>query len=189
MRLVTRVDDGPAACRGTRHTFPDVLGALADAVDRAAWGGQDFAGAADDLAGHEERNEDVGEPAELTLPTDQIVLVTSVGVAGRVGVVLEQVDVAGNAFFAQPTFGVDEQTFEGALAGLVVDHQVDDVVALRCRVFRVAADVEVKARAIAEEDVAGSAPRDDPPKQVSSDLIGRQPPLAVERASNAVLVL
>ena len=166
-----------------------MLGALADAVDRAARGGQDLACAADDLAGDEERNEDVGEPAELTLPANQIVLVTSVGVAGRIGVVLEEVDVAGDALFAQPAFGVDQQTFEGALAGLVVHHQVDDVVAFGRRVFGMAPDVEVEACAVAEKDVAGSAPRDDPPKQVPSDLIGRQPPLAVERAGNAVLVL
>jgi hypothetical protein len=54
----------------------------------------------------------------------------TVRVAGRVGVVLEQVDVAGDAFFAQPFLGVDQKPFENPLAGLVVRDQVDDGVAL-----------------------------------------------------------
>ena len=76
-----------------RDALPDVLGALADtAVDRAARGLQHLAGAADDLAGHQERDQHVGQPGELAVPADQVVLVAAVGVAGRVGVVLEQVD-------------------------------------------------------------------------------------------------
>src|SRR5204863_43301 len=80
------------------HALPDVLGPLAHAVDRSARCLQHLAGTADDLAGDEERDQHVGEAGELAVATDEIVLVAAVGVAGRVGVVLEQVDVAGDAF-------------------------------------------------------------------------------------------
>ena len=159
VRLVAGVDDraGPGGRR--RHALPDVLGPLADAVDRAARCLQDLAGAADQLSADQERDQDVGQPAELAVPADEVVLVTAVGVARGVGVVLEQVDVAGDALLAEPALGVDEQPLEDPLPRLVVDHQLADVVALRRGVLRVAADVEVEAGAVAQEDVAASAPR------------------------------
>ena len=189
VRLVAGVDDRPGPGRRRRHALPDVLGALAHAVDRAARGLQHLAGAADDLPGDEERDEDVGEPGELAVPADQVVLVAAVGVAGRVGVVLEQVDVAGDALLVQPPLGVDEQALEDPLPRLVVDDELADVVALGRRVLRVAADVEVEPGAVAQEDVAAAAPRDDPAEQVAGHLVGRQPALALERARDAVLVL
>src|SRR5699024_1277416 len=51
------------------------------------------------------------------------------------------------------------------------------------------ADVEVQAGAVAEEDVAAAPPADDLAEQVARDLVGAQPPLALERARHAVLVL
>ena len=116
---------GRRAGGGRGHALPDVLGPLADAVDRAARGLQHLAGAADDLPGDQERDQHVGQPAELAVPADQVVLVAAVGVAGGVGVVLEQVDVAGDALFAQPPLGVDEQALEDPLPRLVVGDQVD----------------------------------------------------------------
>ena len=120
---------------------------------------------------------------------DEVVLVAAVGVAGRVGVVLEQVDVAVDALVAQPALGVDEQPLEDPLPRLVVGDQVDDVVALGGGVLRVAADVEVEPGAVAEEDVAGAAPGDDLAEEVPRDLVGAQPALPLERARDAVLVL
>ena len=95
----------------------------------------------------------------------------------------------GDALLAQPPLGVDQQALEDPLARLVVGDEVDDVVALGRRVLRVAADVEVEPGAVAQEDVAAAAPGHDPAEQVAGDLVGRQPPLAVERARDAVLVL
>ena len=77
-----------------RDALPDVLGALGDAVLRAARPVQDLACAAVDLPGHEERDQHVGHARELAVAGDQVVLVAAVGVAGRVGVVLEQVDLS-----------------------------------------------------------------------------------------------
>ena len=48
---------------------------------RGVW--MHLAGADDDLAGHQERDEHVGQPAELAGPPDQVVLVAAVGVAGE----------------------------------------------------------------------------------------------------------
>ena len=140
--------------------LPDVLGPLGHAVDRAARGLQHLAGAADDLPGHQERDQHVGQPAELAVPGRRVVLVAAVGVAGRVGVVLEQVDVAGDAFLVQPPLGVDQQALEDPLPGLVVRDEVHEVVALGRRVLRVGADVEVEPRAVAEEHVADDRPQD-----------------------------
>jgi hypothetical protein len=77
--------------------------------------------------------------AELALASHEVVLVAAVGVAGGVGVVLEQVDVADHAVVAQAPLRVDQQTLEHPLAGLVVRDELDRVVALGGRVLGVAA--------------------------------------------------
>src|SRR6266511_4082736 len=174
---------------GAGHALPDVLGALAHAVDRAARGLQHLAGAADDLPGDQERDQHVGQPGELAVPCHTVVLVAAVGVAGRVGVVLEQVDVAGDALLVQPALGVHQQALEDALARLVVHHQIDQVVALGRGVLRVGADVEVQPGAVAQEHVRAAAPGHHPSEQVAGHLVRREPALAVERTGDAVLVL
>jgi hypothetical protein len=139
------------------------------------------------LAGDQERDQDVGQPAELTVPGHQVVLVAAIGVAGRVRVVLEQVDLAGDALVVQPLFGVDQQPLEDAFPGAVVHHHVGHRVALRGGVLRMRTHVEVEPSPVAEEDVAGAPPRDDPPEQVAGDLVRRQAPLAAVRAGHSVL--
>ena len=189
VRFVARVDDraGPRGRR--RHAFPDVLGPLRDAVHRAARGLQHLARARVDLAGDEERDEHVGELREVALAFDEVVLVAAVGVAGAVGVVLEEEHLAADAFLAQALLGALHEALEDALARLVVDDEIADRVALGRRVLGVAADVEVEAGAVFEEDVARPAPRDDPAEQVAGDLVGAQPALAAQRAGDAVFVL
>src|SRR5690606_22209275 len=112
VRLVAGVDDGPAAGGSAGDALPDVFGPLGQAVDRPARRLQHLARAADQLPGDQERDEDVGQPAELPVPRDEIVLVAAVRVAGRVGVVLEQVDLAGDPLVVQTLLGVDEQAFQ-----------------------------------------------------------------------------
>lgn len=68
---------------------------------------------------------------------DEIILVAPVGVSRRIGVVLEEIDVARDSLLVQAAFGVDEQAFENALAGLVVSDQFGHVVALGSCIFRV----------------------------------------------------
>ncbi|CAB4953850.1 unannotated protein [freshwater metagenome] len=89
---------------------------------------------------------------------------TPVGVARRIGVVLEEVDVAVDALVAQPLLGVDHQTFENALPRPVVGDQLQNVVALGGGVLGVTAHVEVEARSVAQEYVAAAPPRHDPPE-------------------------
>ena len=162
VRLVARVDDRPGPGGRARHAFPDVLGPLAHAVHRAACRLQHLARAGVDLAGDEERDEHVGELGEVAVALDEVVLVAAVGVAGGVGVVLEEVDLAADALLAEPLLGAAHETFEDPLPRLVVHDEIGDRVALGGGVLGVAADVEVEAGAVLEEDVARPAPRARP---------------------------
>src|SRR5262249_23232017 len=126
---------------------------------------------------------------EVALALDEIVLVAAVGVAGRVGVVLEEEDLASDALLAQALLRALHEPFEDALPRLVVHDEVVDRVAFRRRVFGVAADVEVQASAVLEEHVARTSPRHDAPEQVAGDLVGAEAPLSAQRARDAVLVL
>ncbi|GHI43834.1 hypothetical protein ScoT_00080 [Streptomyces albidoflavus] len=92
------------------------------------------------------------------MPGHEVVLVAAVGVPGGVGVVLEEIDVARDALLVQAAFGVDEQPFEDAFAGLVVGHQFGDVVAFRCGVFRMRTHIEIEAGAVPQKDIAAAAP-------------------------------
>ncbi len=118
--------------------LPDVLGPLADREHGAACRLQHLAGAGVDLPADEERDEHLGVVAEVVAPAGEVVLVAAVGVARRVGVVLEEVDHAADALFAQPLLGAGEELLEDALARLVVDDQVVDGVALGGGVLGVA---------------------------------------------------
>jgi hypothetical protein len=76
-----------------------------------------------------------------------------------VGVVLEQVDVAGDALARQPVLGVDDQVLQDALTGAVVVDELDEIVTFGSRVLRMRADIEVDPGSVAQEDVDYSAPR------------------------------
>ncbi len=92
------------------------------------------------------------------MPGHQVVLVAAVRVARRVGVVLEEIDVARDSLLVQAAFGVDEQTFENALACFVVSDQLGHVVAFGSCIFRMRTHVEVQAGAVPQEDIAAAAP-------------------------------
>ena len=96
--LVPGVDDGSAPGGRRGHAFPDVLGSLTDGEHRTARRLQHLACARVDLAADEERNEDLGVVRQIVAASRQIVLVTAVAVASRVGVVLEKVNRAADAF-------------------------------------------------------------------------------------------
>ncbi len=113
----------------------------------------------------------------------------AVGVAGRVGVVLEQVDVPADALLAQPGLGTLHQRREDPLPRLVVGHQLGDVVALGGGVLGVAAHVEVEPGPVLQEHVGRASPADHPAEQVAGHLVGAQPPLPAQRAGHPVLVL
>ena len=189
VRLVPGVDDRPGPGGGRGHALPDVLGPLGQAVHRAARGLQHLAGAADQLAGDQERQQHVGDPGELAGPGDQVVLVAAVGVAGRVGVVLEQVDVAADALVHQPPLGVHQQVLEDPLTGLVVRDQLAQRVALGGGVLRVAAHVQVEPGPVAQEDVGRAPPRHHTAEQITGDLVRGESSLAMEGAGDPELGL
>ncbi len=189
VRLVAGVDDRAAAGGGRRHALPDVLGALGDRVRRSPGGLQHLAGAGVDLAGDEERDQHLGVVAEVVVAAGQVVLVAAVGVAGRVGVVLEQVDRAADRLLGEALLGRLDQLLEDALPRLVVHDQLVQRVAFGRGVLGVRAHVEVQPGAVLEEHVRAAPPRHDPPEQVAGDLVGAEAALAPQRAGDAVLVL
>ena len=171
-RLRVVADDTP---------FPDVLGPLADAVDGAPGGLEHLAGTGEDLAADQERDEDLGVAVEVVVALGQVVLVAAVGVAGRVGVVLEQVDVAADALLAEPGLGPGRPAGRGSTPPPCRGSPGRRWVALGGGVLGVAADVEVEAGPVLQEDVGGAAPADHPAEEVAGDLVGAQPALAAER--------
>ena len=131
---------------------------LAHAVDRTAWRLHYLPGTTDDLSRHQEGNERVCQATKLTLTTDQKVLVAAIGIAGRIGVVLEQIDITGDAFFAEALLRVHEKSLKDSLSCFVVNNGRDDVVTLGSGVFRVTANIKVETCTVAEEDVRTTPP-------------------------------
>ena len=85
-----------------------MLGTLADAVHRASCRLQHLASPCVDLAADQKWNQDLGVVAKVVLARRHVVLVAAVAVASAIGVVLEQIDVAFDAFFTKAFFGRGE---------------------------------------------------------------------------------
>src|SRR5207245_4410535 len=119
----------------------------------------------------------------------EVVLVAAVGVAGGVRVVLEEKDVARDPVLVQVRLGLVPEVLDEALTGLVVAHQLGDVVALGRRVLGVESRVQIQPGAVLEEHVGVTGARDHSLEEVASDVVGGQAALAVEHTGEAVLVL
>ena len=113
---------------------------------------------------------------------------TSVTVACRVGVVLEEVDLASDAFFFQTLFGRLDKRFEDPFAGFVVGNDVFKLVALGSGVLGMTADVQVQPGTVLEEDVGGPSPRHNPTEQIAGYFVRAEASLSAQRASDAVFV-
>jgi hypothetical protein len=113
---------------------------------------QHLPGAADKLPGDQERDQHVGQPAELAMRADLVTF------PAAPGTVLDQVDIGGDTRFAQPPLGVHANLLQDPLARLVVRDEVEHVVALRRRVFRVAGRLHGQPRPVPEQDVAAPVP-------------------------------
>ena len=74
--------------------------------------------------------------------------------------------------FPQPLLRLVQEVLDDALAGLVMDDELGDVVALGRRVLGVEAGVEVEAGAVLEEDIGVAGARDDLLEQVPGDVVG-----------------
>src|SRR5262249_4279543 len=189
VRLVPCVDDRPRGGRGAGDFLADVLCALGQAIVEAPRRLQHFAGAREDLPGDEEWDERFSQALERHVARDQVVLVAAVGIAGRVGVVLEEQDVAGDPVFAQSLLRLVQEVLDDTLARLVVNDQLGYIVALGGRVLRVEPRVEVEPRSVLQEDIRISSAGDDLLEEVARDIVGRQAALTVQGAGETVLVL
>ena len=88
----------------------------------------------------------------------EVILVTSVGVAGTVGVVLKQIDIARDALLVEASLGVDEETLEDALTRTIVCDQLNNVIAFSSCVLGMAAHIQIQSRTIPKEHVAAAPP-------------------------------
>ena len=151
--LVTRVDDGAAGDRGARHHVDDMVGALTQVVLHAALAAMDLAGARESLTADEERNQRADQPGERRLTRHKVVLVTAVGVAGGVRVVLERLDSPDDPVGPESPISPRHEVLDESLARPVVGHEFDEVVAFRRGVLGVEARIDVQPRAVLQEDI------------------------------------
>src|SRR4029450_4224330 len=110
-------------------------------------------------------------------------------VARRVGVVLEEKDVAGQPVLAQALLRLVPEVLDDPLARLVVADQLGDVIALGGRVLRVEPGVEIEPRPVFEKHVRVAGAGEDLLEEVAGGVVGRQAALTVQRAGETVLVL
>src|SRR5215211_5033546 len=113
----------------------------------------------------------------------------AIGVAVTVGVVLEQIDIAGNALARQPVLSVDDEILEDPFARTIVVDELDQIVAFCGRVLRMGADVEVYPRSVAQKDIAAAPPRHDPPEEIARNFVRSEPSRAARGARDAILCL
>ena len=90
---------------------------------------------------------------EVLVPADQVVLVAPVGVAGAIGVVLEDEDLAPNSLFLQTLLGSLDQALEDSLACLVVRDHIFDHIALGSGELGMGSNVEVEPGSVLQEHV------------------------------------
>ena len=122
MWLISSVDDGSRPSGGRGDGLPDEFRPLREAVDGAFGGVENLSRSGVDLAGHEEGNEDCGGSRKIFLALGEIVLMAAIGVAHRVGVVLEQEDLALDPFFVQAFLRPLDEVSEDPLPCFVVGH-------------------------------------------------------------------
>ena len=150
---------------------------------------QYLARASEYLPGDKERDQLFGDFPKVHVPAHQKILVTAVGVAERIGVVLEDIDLTGEAFFAQAFLGGRQARFEQALTRLVVDHQIFDVVTLRGGIFGMTPGVLVEPSTVHQEGVRRPAIGDEAFEDIAENFFDRQIDPPVRREDQAVFVL
>ena len=109
----------------------------------------DLPGSGVDLTGHQVRSQLVDDPGERDGPVEEVVLVTAVGVALAVGVVLVDDDLVARR---QETVGGFHGAPQDQLPGTVVDDNLERVRALGSRVLRMSV-VDVVAGTVGEHGV------------------------------------
>ena len=151
----------------------------------AVLGLEDLARPGEDLARDEERNQLLRQVVEVDITIYEVVLVTAIAVAHEVGVVLEDRELAGDAFFANLLLGIDLEIFEDSLSGLVVDDELAGRCTLRGRVFGMTTRILVETRPILEKDVEEVFGGDQLLEEKADGLLDRQSLPALGREDSA----
>ena len=68
----------------------------------------------------------------------------TVGVARKIGVVLEQIDLSPDPLLLQPFLCLNHQLLENALSRFVLPHEISNAVAFGGGVLRMRTDIEVQ---------------------------------------------
>src|SRR6266545_2276224 len=89
MRFITGLDDTVFIGPGTGDFLPNMLRPLRDVIDRAPPGTKHFTGTSEDLTRDQERNELFGHIVKISSAIRQVIFVTSVGVAYKVGIIFK----------------------------------------------------------------------------------------------------
>ena len=138
-----------------------MIGSLRNGKGSATRSLSKLAGTKEDLTVYQKGNQDVDGAMEVFMSADQIVLVTSVGVASTVRVVLEDEDLASDSFFLETLLGPFHQTFENPLPGLVVSDHILEVITLRCGELGVRANIEVETGTVLQKHIGRASPGHD----------------------------
>lgn len=131
---------------------------------------ENFSGSRKNLTSHEKGDELLTDFPKVHIPAHEEIFMAAVGIAEGIRIVLEYEDVAGKPFFTQAFLGDGEATFQNALAGFVVNDEVDEVIALGSGVFRMAAGVLVKPGSISQKGIRGPTVGNEPLKNVTEDF-------------------
>src|ERR1051326_8517037 len=108
----------------------NVLGALGDEELRPARALEDLARDRIDLSGDEKGDQLLRHLPKIDVPPHEIILMASIGVAKRIGIVLKDIDLSRETFFPEALLRGWEARLQQALSCLVVNHQIQDTVAL-----------------------------------------------------------
>ncbi len=131
------------------------------------------------------KDESFGESKKIGGSVDEKVLVATVGIARRVGVVLEQVDVASDALLSESLLGIHTQPFQDPLPAR---SWVINCCTLSHSAVAYSGWLPTSrySRDRCAEDIAASAPCNNASKQIARYFIGTEPVLSPERAGDAV---
>jgi len=153
--FVSRVDDRTTSrcCRG--DGLPNVFSPLRETkVGPPSRRSGYLARSAEDLARNEKRNEELFVSANILIALGAVVLVAAIGVASRIGVVLEEVDLAPMTLLVELALGTRNKALQDPLPRHFLGNEVIEVVAFGRGVFGVTADIQVEAGAVFKKDIA-----------------------------------
>ncbi len=149
VRFVARVDERPPVHRVDAHEHAEKIRALRNLIHagltrRALRFDAHFSGSGKNLARDQKRQDAGNEPVPRHIPAHQVVVVTTVAVPDKVGVVFVKANLAPGRKFRVST---PRALGEDAFAGLVLRDNLSERGAFRSGIFRVRV-VVVKTRAV-----------------------------------------